>query len=160
MCVCISPAVLVALLGTRNRFGVGSTGAVFYAGMLSSYSSLGAMSWPWSHPIPIPPGSMGKSLGWIFHLLIFSAMPISFRIFCTRVVQVSTMGAVQYSFTGFNQLSGMESNWKIPEEERLTTSVSASECILKLHYTITVASSGLTGGRQVKETSVSTLTGS
>ena len=32
MCVCISPAVLVALLGTRNRFGVGSTGAVLLCG--------------------------------------------------------------------------------------------------------------------------------
>ena len=97
MCVCISPAVLVALLGTRNRFGVGSTGAVLLCGGAQFIQLMG------SNVLAVEPLNTdssreqgGKSLGWIFHLLIFSAMPISFRIFCTRVVQVSTMGAVQY----------------------------------------------------------------
>lgn len=53
----------------------------------------------------------------LFYLLSFRDIPISFRIFCARVVQASTMGCVQYFFTGSSQLSGMESNRKIPEAE-------------------------------------------
>lgn len=45
-------------LGGMAASVLAGTGAVFvYAGMLSSYSSWGAMSWPWSHSMPTPPGS-------------------------------------------------------------------------------------------------------